>query len=89
MPMKPDAKEWRIREQIIDDPVSGLTIQFVVEDSGFDSGIYRLRLFGDALEFGNREFIFDISGEESGAGTAMDDPRKPSWLRSVPDEPEQ
>jgi len=82
MALKPDGQVWMVREQIIEDPVSGLTIQFEVVETGFDDGRFRLRLFGD-LPYGNREFIFDASGSEVGAGVALADLCRPSWLREV------
>jgi hypothetical protein len=78
MAVKPNAKLWTIREQIIEDPVSGLTFQFEV----MPEGDARLRIFGN-LPFGNREFIFDDKGHEAGAGVALTDFCRPSWLREV------
>lgn len=75
MAVKPQATQWIIREQIIEDPVSGLTFQFEV----MPKGDARLRVYGD-LPFGNREFIFDSQGKEAGAGTAITGLCRPSWL---------
>ena len=75
MAVKPQAKQWIIREQIIEDPVSGLTFQFEV----MPKGDARLYVYGD-LPFGNREFIFDSKGKEAGAGTAITGLCRPSWL---------
>ena len=75
MAVKPQAKRWIIQEQIIEDPVSGLTFQFEV----MPKGDARLRVYGD-LQFGNREFIFDSEGKEAGAGTAITGLCRPSWL---------
>ena len=72
------AKRWSIQEQIIEDPVSGLTFQFEV----MPKGDARLRVYGD-LPFGNREFIFDSDGREAGAGTAISGLCRASPLRLV------
>ncbi len=80
MAVKPSGQLCGIREQIIEDPVSGLTFQFLlVPDS--DAPV-RLRVFG-ALPHGNREFLFDHNGQEAGAGTAFSGTCRPSWLREV------
>lgn len=78
MAKKPKAQDWTVKEQIIDDPASGLMIQF---ETGAD-GLPRLRIFGE-LPFGNREFIFDPEGVEAGAGTVTVGACRPSWLREV------
>ena len=63
MAINPDeAKTLHIVEQIIEDPVSGFTIQFAVAPDGTS----RLRLYGDALRFGNRELLFNREGAEAG-----------------------
>ncbi|MCH8988838.1 MAG: hypothetical protein IIA92_08535 [Chloroflexi bacterium] len=67
--LRQNARELRIVEQLIEDPISGLTIQFAVSPDGKTS---RLRLFGN-LPCGNREFIFNYLGEEAGAGVALTD----------------
>jgi hypothetical protein len=79
MALKPDGKFWTVREQIIEDPASGLTFQFEVMPDGKP----RLRVFGDKLRFGNREIIFDENGEEAGAGTATAGLCRPAWLERV------
>ncbi len=80
MAVKPDAETLKIKEQIIEDPVTGLSFQFVAVPGG--DAPFRLRVFGD-LSFGNREFLFDENGEEAGAGTALSGSCHPSWLREV------
>ena len=80
MSVKEDAKTWAVKEQIIEDPVSGLTFQFeVVPD-----GEVKLRVFGDTLPFGNREISFDKDGKEVGAGTFTGHCR-PAWLQRISD----
>ena len=67
-----------IREQIIVDKASGLTLLF---ESA--SGRARLVIAGKALPYGNREIHFDEDGKEAGAGTLVGDFRRPSWLKGV------
>ncbi len=71
--------DWSVRQQIIEDEASGLTIQFEV----MPSGERKLRLFGGALPYGNREITFDSQGREVGAGTATTGPCKPTWITQV------
>jgi hypothetical protein len=78
MPLKPNGALCRVREQIIEDAVSGLTLQFECDD-----GRLRLVIAGPALTVGNREILFDEQGREAGAGTLVGEFRKPSWLRPV------
>jgi len=78
MAIKPTGKPCLIREQIIEDPVSELTLQF----EAFDNGTVRLCIYGD-LPFGNREFIFDENGELGGTGTALAGRCQATWLRNV------
>jgi hypothetical protein len=70
-----ESGEWKIREQVVTDRLSGLTFQFEVLPSGYPV----FRVFGD-LPFGNREFVFDKNGERNGAGTALVGPTKPTWI---------
>lgn len=81
--VKDGAQDWTIKEQIIQDLVTGLTIQF--ERIPGSSAEFRLRLFGDILEFGNRELIFDANGEMAGSGTHTTGACKPTWLEKVDD----
>ena len=80
MALKPNGGVCSIREQIIEDPVSGLTLQFI-HMPGSDAP-YRLHIFG-LLPFGTREILFDADGKESGAGTALTDSCRPNWIREV------
>ena len=65
--IKKNAKILKIKEQFINDPVTGLTLVFRVTPSGEA----RLHLLGDILPFGNRDFQFDKQGYEAGAGTGL------------------
>jgi hypothetical protein len=78
MPLKPNGALCRVREQIIEDAPSGLTLQFECED-----GRLRLLIAGRALPMGNREILFDAEGRESAAGTLVGEFRRPSWLKAV------
>jgi hypothetical protein len=78
--LKPNGSDWKVKEQIIDDLASGLTIQFEVAPDGEP----RLRIYGELLPFGNREIQFHRDGTLAGAGTATGICR-PSWLSSLDD----
>ena len=78
MPVKPNGSICRIREQIVEDVASGLTLQFEYND-----GRTRLVIAGKSLPFGHREILFDAQGREAAAGTLLGEYRKPSWLKRV------
>ena len=80
MAVKPDGSVCSIKEQIIEDPVSGLTLQFV-SMPGSDAPA-RLRITG-AISQGTREILFDAEGKEAGAGTALTGSCRLSWLKEV------
>jgi hypothetical protein len=80
MALKPNGNICSIREQIIEDPVSGLTLQFI-HKPGTDAP-YRLYIFGN-IPHGNREILFDRNGAEAGAGTALTESCRPGWLKQV------
>ena len=65
--LKKNAKTLYIEEQVINDPVTELTLMFRVTPSGEA----RLHLLGDNLPFGNRDFQFDKAGKLAGAGTGI------------------
>jgi len=65
--LKPNAKTPKIKEQLINDEITGLTLIFRVTPHGEA----RLHLLGDILPFGNRDFQFDGSGELAGTGVGM------------------
>lgn len=78
MPIKPNGSLCGIREQIVEDPATGLILQFECDDNRT-----RLVIAGAALPFGNREIIFDKEGHEAAAGTFVGVYRRPSWLKKV------
>jgi hypothetical protein len=65
MALKPNPGICRVREQIIEDLPSGLTLQFEVIGGGS-----RLVMAGSALRFGNREIVFDGEGQVIRIGAA-------------------
>jgi len=67
-----------IREQVFTDRASGLTFQFEV----MPDGEVRLRVFGEALPLGNREYFFNENGAKAGSGTYTGLCR-PAWLEQV------
>ena len=81
MGLKPDARDWTIKEQIIEDPVSGLTFQFEVPPNGEP----HLRIYGPSLKFGNRDIVFGLDGKHAGAGTSVSGLCRAAWLTKVPD----
>lgn len=80
MAAKPDGGLCSIREQIIEDPLSGLTFQFEFKP-GSDAPV-RMRVFGD-LPHGNREFLFDQTGAFAGTGTALSGSCRATWIKAV------
>jgi len=44
MELKPDARDWTIKEQILEDPVTGLTFQFEAVPDDLDAP-FRLKIF--------------------------------------------
>jgi len=81
MSLKPDGIDWKITEQIVEDLVTGITIQFEVIPNSNDP--YRLRLFGN-FAFGNREILFDKFGKKSGSGTFVGNGNEnPCWLTKI------
>ena len=79
MATKPNAGLCKIKEQILEDPVTGLALQFELRDDGST----KLLLHGRDLPFGNREYVFDSEGNDKGSGTFLGEACRPSWLRKV------
>ena len=74
MPLKPLAAMCRIREQIVEDLPSGLTLQFELIDGGA-----RLTISGRSLGV-NRELLFDSEGRLLQVRPAKHAFRRPSWM---------
>ena len=81
MALKPGGEICTIREQIIEDPVTGLTFQFATAPG--TSAPFRLKIFGD-VPHGNREIAFDQDGQQVAAGTMVSGSCAPTWIREVP-----
>jgi len=56
---------FSIKEQVVEDSATGLTIEFKAREDGE----FRLCLSGSVLPLGNREIHFSRSGDYVGAGT--------------------
>ncbi len=80
MDVKLDGKAFTIREQLIEDPVRGLTFQFEVVPG--TSAPYRMRIFGN-VPLGNRAILFNDAGAQVGAGTLVAGLCKPAWLGPI------
>ena len=80
MAIKPEGRVCAIREQIIEDKVSGLTLQFeFVPES---TARVCLRIFGN-LPNGSRELLFNADGELAATGTALAGPCRATWLKEI------
>lgn len=80
MAIKPGAETLTLLEQIIEDPVTGLTLQLRVIPGAISP--FRLRIFGGALD-GAREILFDRDGKKSGAESAAARLCRPTWIHEV------
>ena len=78
MAEKPNGLVGAIKEQIIDDPVSEVTLQFCVDANGYT----KLIVLGD-FPMGNREYLFYPDGSYMGAGTQLAQCPAPNWLTVV------
>jgi len=78
MSIKPGAQKFEILEQIVEDLVTGITLQFEKRDNG-EFAIY---LYGD-FPFGNRTLNFDKDGNPTGGGTHTASCPKPNWIGEV------
>ena len=78
MSIKPNGQSWVVREQVFDDPATGMTFQFEVTPDGEP----RLRIFGN-VPFGNREFVFNTAGVKTGSGTATRGLCRPAWMTEI------
>ncbi len=79
MAIKPNAQTCLIKEQIVEDEVTGLTLQFERRDDGST----KLRIYGLSLPFGNREIVFDAEGKPEGSGVFLGELSRPSWLKKA------
>ncbi len=65
--LRTNAKTLSIKEQVINDSVTGLTLIFRVTPSCEAN----LHILGDDLPFGNRDFQFDKGGKLVGTGAGL------------------
>ena len=61
-----EIRTWSILEQTVEDKICNLIIKFYI----LPSGEFKMTIFGD-MPFGNRDFVFDKSGNLSGTGTSV------------------
>jgi hypothetical protein len=66
MAIKPNARTCWLREQIIEDLPSGLTLRLEAHEGGA-----RLMIAGRVLLRGNREILFDADGRAVRSGPAF------------------
>ena len=66
MALKPNAATCWIREQIVEDLPSGLTLRFEAREDGT-----RFVILGRALAGGRREILFDSEGRVVGVGPPL------------------
>ena len=67
--LKENAQTLSIKEQTIYNDISGLTIKFsAAKDS---KGFHKIQIFGENLEYGNRDFFFLPNGVCDGAGISL------------------
>jgi hypothetical protein len=79
MAIRPGGKKVELLEQIIEDKLSGITIQI----ERLDESESVVRLFGD-FRYGNRELLFR-EGRFVGGGVFVGECPKPTWISEVND----
>ena len=67
--------EWCVKDQLIDDDVSGLTLRFETLPTGEPV----LRLYGAILPHGNRVIRFSQAGEVKHLATSVLGTERPNW----------
>ena len=82
--LRENAKTCPIKEQIITDLASGLSIQIehrpeIRVEGAVVAATTKVTLYGDSLPYGNRDLIFSADGELIGSGTAIGGLCKPAW----------
>lgn len=75
--LKPGGRDWTVKEQILRDALSGLTLQFEVAADGRRI----LRILGDALPSGNQEITFSAEGAFRSSRVAMRGPSRAGWIK--------
>jgi hypothetical protein len=70
--------EWSIREQFIDDDVTGLALKFEFTATGDPV----LHIYGPYLPHGNREVCFAPDGKVKYLATSVLGSQRPNWTRT-------
>jgi hypothetical protein len=81
MGLKEKGQTWTIKEQVIEDLATGLTLKFEVVPDDLEAP-FRLKIVGD-LPFGDREIMFGPDGQEACSSMAVPSFFNPSWLTSA------
>lgn len=68
--LKENSKEICIKEQVLFEDASGLTLEFVSVEND-EKFPYRIRIYGDILPYGNREIFINKDGKIDGGGTYL------------------
>jgi hypothetical protein len=74
--------QWCVKNQLIDDDVSGLTFRFDILPSGEPI----LKLYGAILPHGNRQIRFSPSGDLQHFATSVLGVERPNWPRRAEQE---
>ena len=85
MGMKEDCQTWTIKEQLIEDLSTGLTLEFEVVADDLEAP-FRLKISGD-LPFGEREIMFGRDGKEACSAMVLAGLSSPTWLTSADEYP--
>jgi hypothetical protein len=81
MAEKPDGHHFAIKEQIFDDPVTGISFQFFAVPDDLRAP-FRFRVFGN-VSYVDHEFVFDRNGVIRGRETVLVRRSRPTWLKEV------
>jgi hypothetical protein len=81
MAEKPAGLRFSIKEQILEDPVTGITFQFFAVP-GQEETPFRLRIFGN-VPYVDHEFVFDREGVIRERETILMRRPKPTWLKEL------
>ncbi len=68
--LKENSKEICLKEQVLFEDASGLTLEFIVIE-GDEKFPYRIRIYGETLPYGNREIFINKEGKIDGGGTYL------------------
>ena len=68
--IKDNSKEICLKEQVLYEDASGLTLEFVAVEND-ETFPYRIRIYGENLPYGNREIFINREGKIDGGGTYL------------------